>query len=131
MPQLLELLAKSPGLKRVARAIAKEILPCVRLFAKRSRDASIEMGATKLGGLPDLPEASEWPCRNGVPLSFIAQINVAALPEFGGLNELPPNTLLSFFYDTEGSPWGFDPGDKGGWRVLASPLSFAAPLKRH
>jgi Domain of unknown function (DUF1963) len=35
MPQLLELLAKSPGLKRVAPAIAKEILPCVRLFAKR------------------------------------------------------------------------------------------------
>jgi uncharacterized protein YwqG len=130
MPQLLQLLAKSSGLKRVAPLIAKEVLPCVRLIAKRARDGSIEIGASKLGGLPDLPEASEWPCRDGAPLSFIAQINVTALPKFDGLDELPPNTLLSFFYDVEGLPWGFDPGDKGGWCVLASPISPAAPLKR-
>jgi uncharacterized protein YwqG len=130
MPQLLKLLAKSSGLKRVAPLIAKEILPCVRLIAKRARDGSIEIGASKLGGLPDLPDASEWPSRDGVPLSFIAQINVTALPKFGGLDELPPNTLLSFFYDVEGFPWGFDPDDKGGWRVLASPISSGSPLKR-
>jgi uncharacterized protein YwqG len=130
MPQLLKLLAKSPGLKRVSPLIAKEVLPCVRLTAKSARDGSIETGASKLGGLPDLPDASEWPSRDGAPLSFIAQINTAGLPKFGGLDELPPNSLLSFFYDVEGSPWGFDPKDKGGWRVLSSPISPANPLNR-
>jgi uncharacterized protein YwqG len=130
MPRLLELLAKSPSLKRVAPAIAEQALPCVRLFAKRVRDRAIKIGASKLGGFPDLLEDSEWPRRDGAPLSFLAQINVTALPRFDGVNELPPNTLLSFFYDTENSPWGFDPADKSGWRVLASPISPAAPLKR-
>jgi uncharacterized protein YwqG len=120
MPQLLELLAKSPNLKRVAPAIAKEALPCVHLFSRRAREEAIEIGASKLGGLPDLPDISEWPHRDGAPLSFIAQINVTALPKFEGLDELPPNTLLSFFYDTANSTWGYDLGDKGGWRVLAS-----------
>jgi uncharacterized protein YwqG len=130
MPQLLELLAKSPNLKRVAPAIAKEALPCVHLFSGRAREEAIEIGASKLGGLPDLPDISEWPHRDGAPLSFIAQINVTALPKFEGLDELPPNTLLSFFYDTANSTWGYDLGDKGGWRVLASPISSAAPLER-
>ena len=82
-----------------APAIAKEALPCVRLFTNRVGDRAIKIGASKLGGLPDLPDASEWPCRDGAPLSFIAQINVTALPKFDDLKKLPPNTLLSFFYD--------------------------------
>jgi Domain of unknown function (DUF1963) len=130
MPQPLALLAESPGLKRVAPAIAKEALPCVRLSSKPASEGTIEIGASKLGGLPDLPDASEWPHRDGAPLSFIAQINVTALPKFEGLDEFPPNTLLSFFYDTANSTWGYDLGDKGGWRVLASPISSAAPLER-
>jgi uncharacterized protein YwqG len=130
MPQLLELLANNPSLKRVAPAIAREALPCVRLFTNRVSDSAIKIGASKLGGLPDLPDASEWPCRNGAPLSFIAQINVTALPKFDGLEELPPNTLLSFFYDTRNLIFGWDPDEKSCWRVVASSVSSAAPLKR-
>jgi uncharacterized protein YwqG len=130
MPQLLELLAKNPGLKRVAPAIAKEAMPCIRLFAKPARDGAIKTGASKLGGFPDLPDDFEWPCRDGAPLSFVAQINVTALPKFEGLEELPPNTLLSFFYDAQNLPFGFDSNDKSSWCVLASPISSTAPLKR-
>jgi uncharacterized protein YwqG len=81
MPQFLRLLSESPGLKRVAPAIAKEALPCVRLISKCAREGAIEIGASKLGGLPDLPDASEWPCRDGAPLSFLAQINVTCAAE--------------------------------------------------
>jgi uncharacterized protein YwqG len=130
MPQLLQLLAKSPGLKRVAPAIAKEVLPCIRLFTQRASDRAIKIGASKLGGLPDLPDASEWPHRDGAPLSFLAQINVTALPKFDGLEKLPPNTLLSFFYDARDLIFGWDSNDKSSWRVLASPISSDVPLKR-
>jgi uncharacterized protein YwqG len=130
MPQFLKLLSESPELKRVAPLIAKEALPCVRLFAKPARDRAIKNGASKLGGLPDLPDASEWPCRDEAPLSFLAQINVTALPKFAGWEELPPDTLLSFFYDAQNLPFGFDSNDKSSWCVLASPISSAAPLKR-
>jgi uncharacterized protein YwqG len=130
MPQFLKLLSENPGLQRVAPAIAKEALPCVRLFTQPASDRAIKVGANKLGGLPDLPDAFEWPCRDGAPLSFIAQINVTALPKFDGLEELPPNTLLSFFYDAQNLIFGSDSNDKSSWRVLASPISSAAPLKR-
>jgi uncharacterized protein YwqG len=130
MPQLLELLAKSPDLKRVAPAIAKQALPCVRLFTQPASDRAIKIGASKLGGLPDLPDDSEWPCRDGAPLSFLAQINVTAMPKFDGLEELPPETLLSFFYDAQNLTFGWDSNDKSSWRVLASPISSATPLKR-
>jgi uncharacterized protein YwqG len=130
MPQLLRLLAESPDLKRVAPAIAKEALPCVRLFTERTSDRAIKIGASKLGGLPDLPDASEWPHRDGAPLSFLAQINVTALPKFDGLDKLPPDTLLSFFCDTRDLIFGWDSNDKGSWRVIASPISSAVPLTR-
>jgi uncharacterized protein YwqG len=130
MSDLLESLAKSRALKRVAPKIAAELLPCARLVTERAKPGSIGIAVSRLGGLPDLPSAAEWPCRNGTPLSFIAQINVSALPKFEGLADLPASTLLSFFYDTKDAPWGYDPDDRGSCRVLASPISSVTHFER-
>jgi uncharacterized protein YwqG len=130
MLQLVGSLAKAPDLQRVAGAIVERASTCLRLSTTPMNDDSIEVAATKLGGAPDLPAVTPWPFREKTPLSFIGQINVATLPNFAGLPQLPANTLLSFFYDTAQSPWGFDPNDKGGWQVLASPLSSGSPLQR-
>jgi uncharacterized protein YwqG len=130
MRRLRELLAKNPDLRRVAAAIVEQASTCLNLSATPMSDESIEIAATKLGGAPDLPSVTPWPSRERTPLSFIAQINVATLPNFSGLPHLPARTLLSFFYDTEQAPWGFDPNDKGSWQVLASPLSSGVPLNR-
>jgi uncharacterized protein YwqG len=51
-------------------------------------------------------------------LAFLACLDLAEVPDV--LPWLPrPGTLL-FFYDIENQPWGFDPKDRGSWRVLFS-----------
>jgi uncharacterized protein YwqG len=76
-------------------------------------------GFTRLGGLPDLPPDAAWPEWNGVPQAFLAQVDLAeihaVMPSF-----LPSSGFLYFFYDQEQGVWGFDPKDRGGWRVIYS-----------
>lgn len=61
-------------------------------------DAHIEVGASKLGGSPDLPADTPWPTDAERPMVFVGQINfaeVAGLVEDRGL--LPPAGVLSLF----------------------------------
>ena len=51
-------------------------------------------------------------------MSFIAQINLVELPEYDFLDVLPLDGLLSFFYSARQETWGFDPNDKGSWKVI-------------
>jgi uncharacterized protein YwqG len=71
---------------------------------------------SKLGGLPQMPDELNWPKWNGKPLAFICQI---ALGEIGCARlGLPDSGQLFVFYDQEQRTWGFDPKDRGSWRVL-------------
>ncbi|MEQ1700092.1 MAG: YwqG family protein [Ilumatobacteraceae bacterium] len=71
---------------------------------------------SRIGGDPDVPSDFAWPMYRDVPQSFIAQIDLAEvqplLPDV-----LPASGLLSFFYDSEQSVWGFDPAEVGASRV--------------
>ncbi len=95
--------------------------PSIRLSAE-STDPSDGMAVaiSHLGGEPDLPPTVDWPEWNGKPLSFIAQIALSEMPELPEAR-LPPSGLLSFFYEAGQEAWGFDPADRGAWRVLWSP----------
>ena len=78
-------------------------------------------GVSKMGGCPDLPAGMEWPRKpDGTALSFIAQINFSEVHPFDLDGKLPEQGMLWFFYDCsdEGMPWGFDPADAEGWRVI-------------
>ncbi|MCL4517217.1 MAG: YwqG family protein [Firmicutes bacterium] len=79
---------------------------------------TIPVGSSKIGGLPDLPSGWDWPAWNGQPLSFICQINFEELAPYDTEKVLPTHGILYFFYDAKQSVWGFDPQDRGGWRVL-------------
>jgi uncharacterized protein YwqG len=111
------------GLERVAGQIKASARDCIRLKAHQARDEAIPLGASKLGGQADLPESTEWPGGDDLPMSFLAQINTNDLPDFKDKSELPADTLLSFFYDIGTSPRGYHPKDRGGWKVLATPRS--------
>jgi len=79
------------------------------------------VGASKMGGEPDLPAGMEWPrTAEGVALSFIAQINFAQVHPYDIDGRLPEKGMLWFFYDCsdEGMPWGYDPKDADGFRVI-------------
>lgn len=72
------------------------------------------LGQSRFGGVPDVPADFEWPMRAGAPLAFLAQIDLAQVPT----GELPAAGWLLLFYDAVGQPWGFDPLDGDGWRVV-------------
>lgn len=81
-------------------------------------DAASAPGASRLGGRPDLPSTLDWPRHQGRPLAFIAQIDCAQAQPCDLAGELPAQGWLYLFYDAQGQPWGFDPADRGGVRVL-------------
>ncbi len=72
----------------------------------------------RIGGMPRLNVADLWPEADGKPLSFIAEVDLAAASSLLGEGTLPANGYLEFFYDAEQEAWGFDPADRPKWRVL-------------
>ena len=76
-----------------------------------------------LGGEARLAKDQDWPTRLEEPLSLIAVLDLAELAGFASDLALPRQGILNLFYDADEQPWGFDPSDVGGWRViLADPV---------
>ncbi len=86
--------------------------PAVHLLPASTR------GFSRIGGRPTVPTGFEWPLWKGKPLGFIGQFDLAALPKSGEFGVLPPTGFLLVFYDAEQGTWGFDPTDRGSWRVF-------------
>lgn len=76
------------------------------------------VSASYLGGEPVLPSGLSWPEKDGKPLRFLANIDLASVAQVLPLDWLPRDGRLLFFYDIEGQPWGFDPKDRGSWVVI-------------
>jgi uncharacterized protein YwqG len=90
--------------------MAAKASPSLRLLEK---SGPREGAGSHLGGEPLLPDGFEWPRWRGKPMSFIAQIKLADLGEHAAAFGLPLDGLLTFFYDSTQTSWGFDPADKG------------------
>jgi uncharacterized protein YwqG len=136
---------QAAGLRgHVAEAIADYAVPSLEFSAATA--TTVPVGATKIGGRPDLPKETAWPRRSdrvrkgamepvlgAIPLAFLAQVDLEevahALP--ADENPLPASGLLSFFYDAYDQPWGSDPEDRHDFRVIysgpAEELSPATP----
>ncbi len=105
------------GLGHIAQQAAALVRPSVRIRAGAVDESHIPPGASKLGGLPDLPAYLPWPACKGAPMSFIAQVRLEDLHGIDGTAELPPSGLLWFFYDAQQETYGSDPADRGGRQV--------------
>ena len=105
------------GLGGHADALVDAARPSIRLDADAGPDHD-RVGASRLGGEPDLPPGAEWPRKAGAPLSFVAQLDLSELAPYDVEGVLPTDGLLSFFYDaTTQQAWGFDPEDRGSWEL--------------
>jgi uncharacterized protein YwqG len=112
-------LYRQNGLESLAREIEPACLPCINLMRSgASSPAGLKPGRTKLGGVPILPDPSLWPRYKGKSLSFVAQVALDELPRGAAAASLPGRGLLLVFYVADQSVFGFEPGDRGGWRVL-------------
>lgn len=112
---------KQAGLEKFCEKISEAISDCIILYPKPCKD--IPIGASRMGGEPDLPSDIEWPHNNGKPLTFLAQLDLQELMLPIIDQKLEPEWLV-FFYDVEEQPWGFDPKHSDGWRII----NFAAPV---
>jgi uncharacterized protein YwqG len=92
--------------------------PSIRMTPVVVEPADLPLGASRLGGAPDFPAGVDWPRFEGRPLNFLCQLDLAEIQALGSFDDLPESGWFLFFYDAEGQPWGFDPKDRGRWRVL-------------
>ncbi|MCQ3931963.1 MAG: hypothetical protein DPW16_16040 [Chloroflexi bacterium] len=85
-------------------------------------DHEIPVGASKLGGAPDLPPNEQWPYwKVGEPLSFICQLNLAEATQHDAQKVLPTSGMLYFFCDVRdnrGVPPTGGLDDKGRWKFI-------------
>lgn len=109
----------------------------IHLEISAQQESDISMGASKIGGLPDLPDTLTWPSETRIktkrqffffgkktiaaearPLSFIAQINFAEIKQLDFDDLLPSHGIAYFFYCSDQDSWGYDPAQKDKFRVL-------------
>lgn len=87
--------------------------PSVRLYTKKGNSSS------RFGGRPLVAsEDFQWPESNGKPMAFLAQIDLQEINKATDFEWLPKSGYLLFFYDVLEMPWGFDPKDRGKWKVI-------------
>jgi len=106
------------GLSRLIKDIDRLARPSIRITAAEVDESFLYVGASKLGGVPDLPTGAPWPEWKGLPQSFIAQIRLDDVSQYDTEKVLPQSGMLWFFYDAQQQTFGEDPADRGGWQVL-------------
>ena len=88
------------------------------MTTSKSEEKDFIMGESKIGGCPHLPENFEWPHFNAKSLAFLAQINLEQIVLYDTEKLLPETGILYFFHEGGEEVWGFDPKDKGGFKVV-------------
>ena len=108
------------SLSRISDQIESATKKSIRLSSEKRSSGKMN----RLGGKPSLPKDVEWPTWREQPLAFVAQLDLATLPQVPDL-PLPRTGSLSFFYEGGENAWGFSPDDAGSSVVLymQEPLS--------
>ena len=75
---------------------------------------------SRIGGTPLVPPGFSWPAWKNNPLAFLVQLDLAEIAMAFVQPWMPTTGQLYFFYDKEQSTWGFDPTDRGSWKVIYS-----------
>ena len=85
--------------------------PSLRLAVTAKKTASF------FGGKPLVSVDFVWPHNDGIPLSFIGQLDLGEI-NTGSIPWLPSKGRLLFFYDIVDAPWGIYPKDQKSSLVL-------------
>ncbi|MFI5301639.1 MAG: DUF1963 domain-containing protein, partial [Polyangiales bacterium] len=90
------------GLSKTDEAAAlKALRGAICIYTKRVADDALPLGASHLGGWPDLPAGVEWPRLDAFPMTFIGQFRLEDVAPHDIDHSLPESGLLSFFlYDS-------------------------------
>ncbi len=100
VPVLQELL-HSTGLAHLSTEIERVSVPSIRLKMHTVDERDLRPGITKFGGVPDVPHGMPWPEHNGLPLPFVAQINLLDVMPYGTDHIFPNEGIVYFFFDVD------------------------------
>ncbi len=118
--------SENEPLRAYLQSILRNAIELKRPKSQKRTPAEPPLGTSKIGGKPHLPADFAWPYYEGEsyeggwadrPLSFIAQIDLAAIAACDKEGLLPTSGYLYFFYEVMSQKWGFDPADEGCARV--------------
>ncbi len=82
------------GLARLVKDIDYLTKPSIRLYTTPAGENNISIGASRIGGVPDVPPDFKWPERKEVPQSFIAQIYLDEVHPYDTNGALPSSGML-------------------------------------
>lgn len=109
---------KEAGLGRVVADLERLMKVSIRIKAKRVSEEHLTPAESRLGGVPTLPPGIDWPRCNGVPMAFLAQLELRNVAAYDCDRCLPDSGMLYFFYEASRQPEGFTPEDRGNWMVV-------------
>ena len=106
--QALGELARMHNLSHQEAQIREILRPAILLQTHGIDEASLPLGQSKIGGVPDLPKHWNWPTFDDQPLAFLAQVNLSEIPNNIERESLPQTGIL-YFFSVFG--WQQDDGD--------------------
>lgn len=116
--QILSALQATP-LAEVAESICQFLEPSIRVGVLAVQSDEIALGASRFGGLPDLPHSIAWPRGEKRPLALAAQLRLQDVAELDDSGQLPHSGWLYFFIDAADEAPFAELGERpSAWRVL-------------
>jgi hypothetical protein len=108
---------------RIQKKIDAARSPAIKVTPRAAADAKLPVGASKIGGEPDLPAGTAWPAG----LTFLAQIDLSDAAAHAPKGRLPSKGRLYFFHDTRAHRAGCVIHARAGAKLVraTSPLKAA------
>lgn len=113
----LDSMLNKPEFKNMRSRLLRLVQPTIRITTARRPLNRLKLGTSRFGGLPDLPADFDWPQWRKRPMGFLAMLKLSQVQLAVADDRLPHTGFLYFWYDSFQEPWGFDPRDKGAFRV--------------
>lgn len=99
-------------MKKLAKLVDQVSMEAIHLIGAEKESF------TKIGGQPIAKKDFVWPKWNDRSLAFIMQIKLSEIVSLSQMKLFPSKGFIYVFYDKEQTTWGFDPKDKGSWKII-------------
>lgn len=113
-------------LNRLSPTISRYQLSSVAFWTQEPHLAASN-NRSRIGGKPLTPAGFRWPACTRRSLDFLLQLELSVLAPLALPGALPSAGLLTFFYDLDNQPWGYDPKELDGSRVVLITDSDVSP----
>ena len=119
MPSPIPFIRSTPALSKLEPHLLPLIFPAIKVTTRSTK--SLPPGASRIGGLPDLPANESWPQGPCGPMTPIAMLRFSEIHAAAPWSPLPAQGLLYLWFDSRWDRWGSDPADARGFAVRFFP----------